>query len=156
MDMLPIVTVFSSTSSSHHFCLIGVATRSGFLWNVVRLTFFLTGDVTLVSCNWKLLAVQTYRLTYRTDKKVQRNATFCTGYKLRCVPLAAKRQTARASNPNQQHFLQCLRGLTALQWSPMAHFDMFLALLPRNFQHLFLWVQISVFRQGESLLCNQL
>ena len=32
---------------------------------------------------------------------------------------------------------------TPIRWSTMAHFLMFLALLPRNFQHLFLRMQIS-------------
>ena len=65
--------------------------------------------------------------------------------------------------PEQQHRLpQCLRDLTAPQrtpnqWSPMARVAMFLAFHPRNFQQIFLWVQISeVLRQGESLLCSQL
>ena len=63
----------------------------------------------------------------------------------------------------QQHRLpQCLRDLTAPQRtpnqrSPMARVAMFLAFHPRNFQQIFLWVQISeVLRQSESLLCSQL
>ena len=61
-------------------------------------------------------------------------------------PLAAKRQTVHPNN--QRCLLRCHLGLTALQrtpnhWSPTERFAMFLALLPRNFQLLFLWVRIS-------------
>ena len=85
MDMLPIVTAFSSTSSGHHSSSLELSfgTASSGI-SSGRLS--LTGDVILVSCSWQLLAVHTQLLTHRADREVHRSASFCIGCRLRCVP----------------------------------------------------------------------
>ena len=65
MDMLLIVTVFSSTSSGSH-----TSHAATFNWYFVRSTFSLTGDVVLGSCNWQMLAVYAQYLTHRTNRDV--------------------------------------------------------------------------------------
>ena len=49
---------------------VGDAIRSDFVWNFVRSTCSLNGEVILLSCNWQLLAVHTQLLTHRTNKEV--------------------------------------------------------------------------------------
>ena len=149
MDMLPIVTADSSTSSSHHSSSLELPIRGGFFWNFVRLTFSLARDVTLGSCNWQLLTAHTQLLTHRTGREVHRSTSFSTGSVPR-DPRTAKSQTVHPNNQRKKalhRLLRCLRGLIALQrtrnqWSPTARFAMFLGLLPHNSQPLFLWVQI--------------
>ena len=107
MDMLLIVTVFSSISSGSPLFIVGVVLRSGFLWNFVKSTFSLTGDVILVSCSWQLLAVHTQLFdTEQTVKFTERQpsardtdfSAFCAAG----IRLLKKYQTAHPNNQREK------------------------------------------------------